>query len=223
VTTGPDAGTVSIPFDLPANAKTGTIPGVVLDHAGNGVTLKLAVDARKTDVVPGTLGINVSEAAAPTTKGTALTGFGGGGGEGVPCVPNGDEPQCFDLLLPETNGMLTNGLLSKGSCDVVCDHKGTFNAQVLVGVDSTIYGNNNPIEIVVKCDKILCPGKGISTYKAYVELVAGAGAAVSPPCAVKGVITPPEVFCTDYVQSKRDGAGDLNLVVEVPYDVRVIF
>ena len=225
VTTGPDAGTLSVPFELPANATSGNISGAVLPHAANGVTLKVAVDAKKTDVLPGTLGIDVFESAAPTTKGTALTGFGGGGGEGVPCVPTAAEPQCFDLLLPETAGMLTNGLLSKASCVGVCGHQGTFNAQVLVGVDPAVYGVNNPIEVVVKCDRSLCPGKGISTYKAYVELAAGTGVTLSPACAAKGVITP-EVdgaFCTDYVQSKRDGAGDLHLYIELPYDAKIIW
>jgi hypothetical protein len=222
ITSGPDAGTLSIPYDLPANATSGKILGAVLASAANNVGLKVAVDARKTDVVPGTLNVDVFKTAALVTQGTTLVGFGGGGGPGVPCIPTAVEQQCLDLLLPE-NGMLSDGLVSEGSCTGFCGNFGTFVSQVLVAVDSSIYNESNPIEVVVKCDKTLCPGKGISTYKVYVELVPGAGATLSPACAVKGVVSPGEQFCTDYVQSKRDGAGDLNLVVELPIDAKIIW
>ena len=222
VTSGPDAGTLSIPYDVPANATSGTIAGAVLPSAANNVGLKVAVAARNTDVAPGALNVDVFKTSAPAPEGATLVGFGGGGGVGVPCVPTTPEPQCLDLLLPE-DGMLSDGLVSEASCVGVCERRGTFISQVLVAVDPEIYNASNPIEAVVKCDKSLCTGKGISTYKVYVELVPGAGATLSPACAVKGVVSPGESFCTDYRQSKRDGAGDLHLYVELPIDAKIIW
>lgn len=222
VTSGPDAGTLSIPYDVPASATSGTIAGAVLPTAANNVTLKVAVDARKTDVVPGTLSVDVLKLsfAAPATS--QLTGFGGGGGAGVECEPTPSDPMCGDLLLPESHGVLSNQLLSQGSCTGLCIAKGSV-LQALVAVDPLVYNKQNPIEIVAKCDKSVCSGKGVNSYSVRVQLVPGTPPAVSPPCPAKGVVGADQDFCTDYVQSKRDGAGDVLLFVELPIDAKIIW
>lgn len=223
VTSGPDAGTLSVPYDVPAGATSGTIAGAVLPTAANNVTLKVAVDAKKTDVAPGTLSVDVLKRSVSAPAGSQLTGFGGGGGAGVPCEATPAEPQCTDLLLPETGGVLSPQLLSEGSCTGVCNGKGSFLFQVLVAVDDDVYNKDNPIEVVAKCDKALCKGGGINSYNVYVELTPGSGAQLSPPCTSKGVVSDGQDFCTDYVQSRRDGAGDLYLYVELPIDAKIIW
>jgi hypothetical protein len=105
----------------------------------------------------------------------------------------------------------------------VCNGKGSFLFQVLVAVDDDVYNKDNPIEVVAKCDKALCKGGGINSYNVYVELTPGSGAQLSPPCTSKGVVSDGQDFCTDYVQSRRDGAGDLYLYVELPIDAKIIW
>lgn len=222
VTSGPDVGTLAIPYDVPANATSGSISGAVLATAANNVGLKVAVDEKKTDVAPGTLQVDVLKTSYSVPAGSTLTGFGGGGGAGVPCNPTIADPQCGDLLLPESNGVLSDQLLSQGSCDGLCNPKGSF-LQVLVAVDPAVYNKQNPIEVVAKCDKSVCAGKGIKSYNVFVQLTPGSSPVLSPPCVSKGVVADFQDFCTDYVQSTRDGAGDLLLYVELPIDAKIIW
>jgi hypothetical protein len=227
VATGPSADrAVSMKYDVPANATSGTF-GITselsLPAAGNDVTVKIAVDARKTDVAPGTSNpFDVLKTFVSAAAGSTLTGIGGGGGEGVPCNPTVSDPTCGDLQLP--GGAVSNQLLSQGSCAGVCTTTSTAASvlQLLVAVDSTI-GNGNPITFVAKCDKSVCPGKGIKTYSVKVQLTPGGPIAPSTPCDAKGVIPANLDFCTDYVQSTRDGAGDVLLYVLLAKDARVIY
>jgi hypothetical protein len=221
VTNGPDAGTTAS-TSVPKDATNGTITGVVLPTVANGVVLSVA-NPDDPAVTPGTITVDVlkNHLSAPSTS--KLTGIGGGGGPGVRCVPTATDPTCGDLLLPETNGVLSNQLLSQGSCVGVCRTPAGSVLQALVEVDPTIYNANNPIEFVAKCDKTLCPGKGVKTYTVMVQLTPTSTPAVSPPCLSKGVVTPPQMFCTDYVQSSRNGAGDVLLYVELPIDAKIIW
>lgn len=224
VLTGPDAGNVTVRYDVPAEATSGSVTGVVLPSAYNGVTLQLADTTRRSEVAPDTATIDVLKTSSTAPANSKLTGWGGGGGVGVSCRPTTADPVCGDLLLPESNGVLSPQLLSQGACNTLdgrCGANGSF-LQALVETDPGVYNKQNPIEIVAKCDKTLCQGKGVGSYQVAVQLVSGAGLVTSPPCTQKGVITSGE-FCTDYISSKRDIAGDLLLVVLVPYDAKIIF
>jgi hypothetical protein len=223
VTSGPDTGSFTIGYDVPANATSGSISGAVLATPANNVGLKVAVDDKNTDVVPGTITVDVLKSSATVPGSSALTGFGGGGGAGVACHPTSADPTCGDLLLPESNGVLSNELLSTGSCAGVCTRTAASVLQALVAVDPGVYNKSNPIEIVAKCDKTVCPGKGIKSYSVKVQLTPGSAPVVSPACLSKGVIAASQDFCTDYVQSNRDGAGDVLLYVELPFDAKIIW
>ena len=221
VTSGPDAGSLSIPYDVPAGATSGSIDGAVLATPANKVALQVAVDAKKSDVQPGTLRVDVLKTSLSAPRGTTLTGIGGGGGPGVPCSPTPEDPVCGDLMLPDTGGVVTDLLLSQGSCDSLCNPLGSF-LQLLVGVDPGVYNAQHPIVFVAKCDKSLCGGKGIKSYGVKVALAAGDPLTTSPACAAKGVIDTGD-FCTDYVQSSRDNAGDVLLYVLLAKDAKIIF
>jgi hypothetical protein len=221
VIAGPDAGTVDITFPVAAGASTATVTGVVLPNFANGVTIKVAVTQANSAVTPGTATFDVLKTSlwAPATS--TLTGFGGGGGPGLACAPTASDPVCGDLRLPESNGVLSRQLLSQGSCVGLCNLLGSF-LQVLVDVDPTIYNKFNPIEVVAKCDKTLCPGKGIKTYRIAVQLAPTTALTDAPACTKKGVVTSGK-FCVDYVQSKRNNAGDLLLMVLLVEDAKIIF
>jgi len=215
VTSGPDAGDVSATVDVPAGGTTGTFTGVVLPSEGNQVGIKVAVNDRKTTVLPGTRAFDVLKTSLSAPSSSTLTGFGGGGGPGVPCNASPTDPVCGDLQLAEPNGVLSNQLLAQGA-------GGSF-LQVLVAVDPAVYNQANPIEVVAKCDKSLCSGKGIKSYSVLVQLTPGSPPVSSPACASKGVVDPGLKFCTDYVQSTRDNAGDVHLWVLLTEDAKIIF
>jgi hypothetical protein len=224
VTSGPDQGTLSIPYDVPVNATSGTISSAVLPTAANGVTLEVAVDARKTDVTPGTRMVDVLKTSLSADPSSTLTGIGGGGNVGTACDPAPEDPICGDLILPSgsTNGVSTSLLLAQGCGATDCLES---YLQVLFGVDSTPPDTRraNPFTFIAKCDKSVCTGKGIKSYKLKVSLDAGVPPTTSPACTVKGVVNADADFCTDYVQSTRDGAGDVLLYLLFIRDARIIF
>ncbi|MGY2874245.1 hypothetical protein ACVW00_001435 [Marmoricola sp. URHA0025 HA25] len=210
---------------VPKDVTTGTISGVVLPDPANGVVL--TVTAPDPAVAAGTITVDVLATSLTAPSSTKLTGIGGGGGAGLKCVPTTNDPTCGDLLLPESAAVQSGELLSRGSCANVC---GTITGadlrsvlQLLVKVDPLVYNKSNPIEFVAKCDKTLCPGKGVKTYSVKVQLKPGDPVVVSPACLSKGVIASTQEFCTDYVQSSRNGAGDVLLYVELPIDAKIIW
>lgn len=221
VIAGPDAGTLDLTFAVAPGATTATVSGVVLPNFGNGVTIKVAVNSAYSNVAPGTATFEVLKTSlwAPATS--TLTGFGGGGGPGVACTPTPADPVCGDLRLAESAGVLSRQLLSQGSCEGLCNVVGSF-LQVLVDIDPAVYNKFNPIEVVAKCDKTLCPGKGIKTYKVAVQLTPTSLLTDAPACAKKGIVKTGK-FCVDYVQSKRNNAGDLLLMVLLVDDAKIIF
>jgi hypothetical protein len=223
VTSGPDAGAVTASVDVPKNVTSGSLTGVVLPTSANGVSLRVAV--ADVAVAAGTATLDVLKSSLSAPASSKLTGIGGGGGPGVPCRPTAADPTCGDLRLPESHGVLSDQLLSTGACAGVCSTTapGAAVLQLLVAVDPAVYHRQNPIEFVAKCDKTLCPGKGIKTYSVSVQLTPGSAPQVSPPCPAKGVVGATQDFCTDYVQSSRDGAGDVLLYVELPVDAKIIW
>jgi hypothetical protein len=212
--TGPDSGVTSVKYDVPVGATSATIPDIVLPTAANNVTITVAVDARKTDVAPGTRIIDVLRTSLTAPADSQVTGWGGGGGPGVRCSPTADDAICGDLELPDSSGVLSPQLLSQGASNSFL--------QLLVDVDPAVYNANNPILVIAKCDKTKCKGKGIRTYSVSVQISPNSPAQLSPPCTSNGVIDTGD-FCTDYVHSTRDNAGDLLLRVLLRTDAKIIF
>jgi hypothetical protein len=108
---------------------------------------------------------------------------------------------------------------------------GNNEAQFLAGLGSLYVAPNSPATFVLRCDKTYCKGKGVSSYTAQISLQADGAFTASPACAVKGVLNtypplpsgledPRNHFCTDYVASHRDNAGDLLLEVLFDKDMR---
>jgi hypothetical protein len=216
-----DTDTLSLEYDVPAGQNWGLFTSAVLPTAASGVTLKVAVDARKTDVTPGTRSVDVLKTSVPAPQTSNLTGIGGGGDIGAACDPIPADPVCGDLVLPTTNTVDTPLLLGQGCGDTASL---ASYLQVLFGVSANA-SKTDPFTFIAKCDKSLCTGKGIKSYKLMVSLDAGDVPTVSPACTVKGVVnSDPKVdFCTDYVQSTRDGAGDVLLYLLFIRDARIIF
>ena len=94
---------------------------------------------------------------------------------------------------------------------------------MLFGVSAIRVTGPHPFTFIAKCDKSLCAGKGIKSYKLKVSLDAGVAPTTSPACTAKGVVNAGAEFCTDYVQSTRDGAGDVLLYLLFVRDARIIF
>jgi hypothetical protein len=139
---------------------------------------------------------------------------------------------CGVVVLPEGIGS-DNAAMSSGGCsDTLCTPGGK-EVQFIAGLKrlvnpddpdtlENIYSKTNPATLLLQCDKSQCAGKGVSSYTAKVSLSATADLKVSPACTSKGVIQndPTVDFCTDYVSSKRNNAGDLILVVLFFTDMR---
>jgi len=81
----------------------------------------------------------------------------------------------------------------------------------------------DPALLIIRCSKKQCLGKGLNSYTLKVSFSAtGPLNLVSAPCVSKGVAQDASGnnFCTDYVQSHRDNAGDLLLYVLFTQDMR---
>lgn len=231
---GTDLG-LRVTGSVDANAIEGHFTDAVLPDAANGVVLKVDVDPSKNAVQPGTLTIDVLKTSLSAPKPAAgfswLMGIGGGGSFGVPCSPTPEDQVCGDLILPSTRTALSNLLLSQGCVTCLPGETASF-LQALVALEPApgstpaeqqLYAEQNPIVFVAKCDKTLCPGKGIKSYSVKIALDAGSSPTVSPACSAKGVVDSGLLFCTDYRQSTRDIAGDVLLYVLLVRDARIIF
>jgi hypothetical protein len=123
-------------------------------------------------------------------------------------------------------------VLSKGFASTqAAVSNGSDQVQFLAGLGSIYVAPATPATLVLRCDKAYCKGKGVSSYTAKISLLASGEFIESPACITKGVLnTYPELspgvedprnhFCTDYVASHRDNAGDLLLEVLFDRDMR---
>jgi hypothetical protein len=228
VDSGPDKGLVLGTYDMPKGDQSGDIDAATgVPTAANNVSLK--VSAKGTS--PGTTRADVVDKFVTSTAG--LTGIGAGGGEGVPCTPTstiGDQT-CGDLSMPAgasaSGQLLTQGLCAGADCKYATGSVLQWLADL--NPDPGFDFHQNPITFVAKCDKSLCGKKGVSSYtvKVQTRLTDNLGNPIppvtSPPCAAKGVVDADKEFCTDYVQSKRDGAGDVLLTVLFAADAKIIW
>ena len=143
------------------------------------------------------------------------------------CTQATTEPECGVLILP--NGFASQeGALSLGACtpDLGSPPDGcTPGSQVVQFIADlgSAYRPANPATLIIRCSKQLCAGKGISSYTLKVSFSASGRLAESAPCASKGVALDAagnNTFCTDYVQSHRDNAGDVLLYLLFTHDMR---
>ena len=155
---------------------------------------------------------------APTSA-ELVNGFGADD-----CTSTSTAKVCGFVILP--NGITsTKAALSSGVC-AVDDECAAEEVQFIAGLDEAV-NRANPSTLVLRCDKAYCKGKGVSSYTAKISLEASGEFIDSPPCATKGELNtysdlsdPRNHFCTDYVSSNRDNAGDLLLRVLFDKDMR---
>ena len=222
IDSGKSKGLVLGTLDVDANVTAGDIVAPAgLSAAANDVALKIS--AKGTGVTAGTTKVDVVDKYVTTASG--LTGIGAGGAPDVPCTPSSTpgNQTCGDLLMPDG----VPAVLTQGLCTQACN----FTAGSVLQWLSTVPGidNGHPVTFIAKCDKSLCAGKGVSSYtvKVQTKITDDQGNPIAPvrsePCAAKGVVDQYKDFCTDYVQSKRDGAGDVLLYVLFAADAKIIW
>jgi hypothetical protein len=191
----------------------------------NGVEVRVSVakaSGRISLVTPGTTAsfdVLKTVERFPATEPSLGTGLGVGNAD---CTQDTNEPECGVLIAP--NGFSSqSGALSLGACtsDLGCT-AGSQVVQFIADLGSA-YSTTNPATLIIRCSKQLCPGKGVSSYTLKVSFSAtGPLDLVLAPCVSKGVALDAagNTFCTDYVQSHRDNAGAVLLVLLFVHDMR---
>jgi len=200
-------------FSVPSKGSTFTFP-VRYSAAEDGIALRAALKkTTSTSPLPGqSTFFDVLDSLKFTEKGnpSLVTGFGA-----ETCNTKSTVSVCGVVVLPNGIGSPAAALSSGVCSDVLCT--GGKEVQFIAGLTDAsgadLYSRTNPATLILQCDKSKCGGKGVSSYTAKVALSATGALSVSPPCATKGVIQQGEDFCTDYVSSHRDNAGDVLLVV----------
>jgi hypothetical protein len=151
------------------------------------------------------------------------------GGDTNCAAADRQHPVCGIVLLPNgAKGTSSNVLLSLGKCDATytkCDTRGAV-VQALADLGTPgqldgLYSTTSPATVVIKCDKVLCPGGKISDYHLQVSLNGNDALQQAAACPAKGTMADVNHPCVDYVQSTRDGAGDTLLYLLFAKDVRI--
>ncbi len=159
-------------------------------------------------------------AANPDDDAKLRTGFGA-----TECTSDSTAKVCGIVVLPQ--GITSNAAaLSSGICaDANCN--GAEEVQFIAGLSNLYAAPAPPATLTLRCDKATCKGKGVSSYTARISLLSSGELVDSPACTTKGVLNtdypagdPRLHFCTDYVASHRDNAGDLLMVVLFDKDMR---
>ena len=138
------------------------------------------------------------------------------------CTVVTTESECGTLFLSQGTTS-ANGALTLGACtpDLLCT-AGSQVVQFIADLGSK-YSTTSPAELIIRCAKTQCPGKGIKSYTIKASFSAsGPLSLVVQPCATKGVALDAfgNEYCVDYVQSHRDNAGGLLLYLLFVNDFR---
>jgi hypothetical protein len=206
-------------FSVPSKGSTFTFP-VAYSATEDGIALRAALKkSTSNSPTPGqSPSFDVLETLKLTPKGdpSLTTGLGADS-----CNTGTNVSVCGVVVLPKGIGSPA-AALSTGACtDTLCT--GGKEVQFIAGLTDAagdLYSRTNPATLVLQCDKSKCGGKGVSFYTAKLALTADGSLSVVPACATKGVIQPGADFCTDYVASHRDNAGDVLLHVLFFKDMR---
>jgi hypothetical protein len=209
---------------MPKGVNSAQFP-VSYSAVNNGVQATVAVakaSGKSSQVTPGTTAaFDVLKTVDIFPSNDPSLGSGlGVGNDG--CSQNTTEPECGVAILP--SGISSqNGALSLGACtpDLGCT-PGSQVVQLIADLGAA-YSPTSPATMIFRCSKQLCKGMGVNAYTLKVSFSAsGPLNLVSAPCVTKGVALDAagNTFCTDYVQSHRDNAGDLLLVLLFTHDMR---
>ena len=212
-------------IDVPAGASAATATAFILDEPDNRIRIRADVTGGSRDAKAASDGFSAvfDVVFDVTTQADSNKKYVSTSGSDAACVPTTDKPTCADVFLH--SGTRSGSLVSLGQCDVYlgCPAKADV-VQFLADLDPALYTRTQPATLVLKCDKSVCKGGGVSSYLPLIELKATGPLTSAAACASKGVLTAGEAadpgYCVDRVQSKRDGAGDLHLYVLFVRDVR---
>ncbi|MBO0981229.1 hypothetical protein [Microbacterium sp. SD291] len=155
--------------------------------------------------------------------GAAALRNGTAGADAAGCTTvDAAHPMCGVISLPR--GAEGTVALSLGVCPAgqTCA-PGALVTQLIADLsaaDGDIYTRTSPARMTIVCDKSICAQNGVRHYRALWSESATGALLTAPACPAKGVIGADQDFCTDWVSSSRDRAGDLRLVVLFLRDVR---
>lgn len=223
LTIGSNVGTLSSDTGLAQAGQTSADLSTSLTSAVNDVRLSVTVakgPARGlTASAPDALVFDVLT-QIQTKSATAGSAFTDGIGGDDSCTDaTRADPVCGVVLLP--SGAQSEVLLSTGLCDAAyrCDSHGALIQTLFNG--GSLYDSANPATLILKCDKTLCGNGAIRKVPVNYSL-SGNGPldATATACPAEGTVGPTQNACVDYVQSKRDGAGDTILYLLFPHDMR---
>jgi hypothetical protein len=178
----------------------------------NGITVTASVGSKgkpSTVISTPSNGFDVLQ-TLKTDSASPGVGFTDGTGLENCAVSNATSPVCGYLILP--NGSGSGVLLSSGSCaGIGCNGAGLV-AQVITDMGG-LYSRTSPATMIIKCYRTICGKGGVNKYTAVASQDATGSLTAVPACPSKGVVGADQRFCTDYVQSTRDGADNLLLFV----------
>jgi len=217
---------VAAETEIPAGGSTAVFEDLALSRAANGVQLTVEVGAGTkrafalTPAVTAAFDVVRSFTNVPVPQGDRGSSLlVSGDGIDQPCEPTAETTTCADLVLP--NGVSSDVFFSNGVCDADVGCRDDVDLlQVLADFE---YSRTAPATIVWKCDKTACGGGGVPSKVLKVNLLPTGPLADAPPCDTKGTVGAAQDYCVDYVQSKRDVAGDLHLYLLLVRDARMSF
>ena len=152
---------------------------------------------------------------APAGAGPVLVGS-------ATCATGGPDLECATVSLP--NGSTSaNAATAVGTCTAILQCPTGSEVVGFIADLGARYTQNAPAQITIRCAKVRCGQGGVNSYKVKMTFDAiGPLNITSLPCVAKGVALDAlnNDWCTDYVASRRDGSGELLLVVNVLRDYR---
>lgn len=192
----------------------------------NGVVLTASVAAKNSKVAPGsTQPFDVLKTVLPLAQGNAGFPTGVGVGDNS-CADGTGEPECGVIVLPN-DIQSSNAALTLGACTTNLGCTGGSQVVQFVADLGTRYSPTSPATLIFRCSKDLCrnTNNGVKAFTLKVSQSAtGPLDHLSQPCIAKGVadngLNNGDTFCTDYVQSHRDNAGDVLLYLLFTQDMR---
>lgn len=146
------------------------------------------------------------------------------------CAAGGPDLECATVSLPNGSDS-ANAATAVGTCTTPSGYPSPADLPCPTGSEvvgfiadlGTRYNRNAPAQVTIRCAKARCGRGGVNSYVVRMTFEAtGPLDITSKPCVAKGVADDGQGhdWCTDYVASRRDGSGDLLLVVNVTHDYR---
>jgi hypothetical protein len=220
---------------VPKGAETYSLVTSITASA-NQVVLTVAVAGKKPSTVASGVSYvpNVKDLRFDVVSDARTAGGGtdfqqGIGGDQNCTNATSSAPVCAIVVLPRGAG--ADVLLSVGACDTVdgstyapcyAGTKKTDGAvlQTLFAQPATPYSTTSPATVVFKCDKTLCGAGAIQNLTVAWSLSGNGALQDAQACPAKNTMATAHTPCVDYVQSKRDGAGDTHLFLLTDGDLR---